>query len=175
MKKTELTIETLVLVAVWDSPFIFQGCFKITELSEETPVLYFFRCQSNHQKQMDILNNDFSQTDYEFTHLYNDLGLIQFNTQEQAQEDALYVLKYALHRTLGEMLSRKSLQFTSIDDMAMQSFINQITPILSGDATLPAADHIGFAVAMDFCPTEETGVLAASVLLAKLSNQLKKH
>ncbi|WP_289781858.1 hypothetical protein [Legionella lytica] len=26
-----INVETLVLVAVWDTPFIFQGCFKITD------------------------------------------------------------------------------------------------------------------------------------------------
>jgi hypothetical protein len=29
---TGINVETLVLVAVWETAFIFQGCFKITEL-----------------------------------------------------------------------------------------------------------------------------------------------
>ena len=164
-KRIALNVETLVLVAVWEKPFIFQGCFKIRELHEENESLFFFRCQSRHFQQMDILHHDFSPHDYEFTHLYNEMGLIPLKELEKAQEDALYALKYALHITLGEMLSSRAMHFTSIDDMAMQVMIQKITPILKGESMLPEESHIGFAVAMDFCPKEETGQLAALALL----------
>ncbi|KTD07363.1 hypothetical protein [Legionella jamestowniensis] len=167
-KFTGLTIETLVLVAVWENPFVFQGCFKITNLLGNTPVLFFFRCNSLYEAQTDILDHDFSPEQYKFTHLYNERGLIQLNTLNQVQENALYLLKYALHVTLKEMLSSRKLHFTAIDDMAMHAFINKIQPILNQDLRLPEEEHIGFAVAMDFCPEEETGLLAALTLLRQL-------
>ena len=171
-KFTDLNVETLVLVAVWEKPFVFQGCFKITELNGQNRVLFFFRCQSSHVEQINILHNDFSAHDYEFTHLYNELGLIQLNTLNQTQKYALYILKYALHTTLREMMLSRKQHFTSIDNIAMQAMINKITPILNRVSNFPEEeDHIGFAVAMDFCPKEEQGLLAVSALLAKLGNQ----
>ena len=166
-----LNVETLVLVAVWEHPFVFQGCFKITELQRDNTVLFFFRCQSGHLKQADILDHDFSPAYYEFTHLYNEFGLVQLNNLNHVQEDALYLLKYALHITLEEMLSSRKLHFTSIDDMAMQALINKVKPILSRELPLPEEDHIGFAVAMDFFPEEEMALLAALALLSQLKNQ----
>jgi len=172
MKKlTALNIETLVLVAVWNPPFIFQGFFKITELHGENSVLFFFRCQSNHREQMDILHHDFSPYDYELTHLYSELNLIPLDMLDDAQEQALYLLKYALHKTLEEMISSRKLHFASIDDVAMQAMIKKIKPFLNGEIALPDDEHIGFAVAMDFCPIEQAGHLAALTLL----RQLERH
>ena len=169
-KFTGINVETLVLVAVWEIPFIFQGCFKITELQGNDTVLFFFRCQASHVQQSDILHNDFSSEHYEFTHLYNEEGLIQLSNLDLAQEDALYLLKYALHVTLGEMLSNRKIHFTSIDDIAMQALIDKLRPILNRELTLPEEDHIGFAVAMDFRPEEEMALLAALSLLGRLKN-----
>ncbi|WP_133137516.1 hypothetical protein [Legionella rowbothamii] len=165
-----INVETLVLVAVWETPFIFQGCFKITELQGKNTVLFFFRSQARHVYQSDILNHDFSPTHYEFTHLYNEESLIQLSNLTPPQEDALYLLQYALHITLREMLSSRKTHFTSIDDIAMQALINKIRPILNSELTLPKEEHIGFAVAMDFCPEEEMALYAALTLLAKLNN-----
>ena len=170
-----LNVETLVLVAVWENPSIFQGCIKITELYKDKEVLYFFRCQSNHSEQNDILNNDFSSDDYEFTHMYNELGFIQLSITDPAKEYALDMMKYALHITLREMISNRKMHFTSIDDIAMQAMINKIKPILNKELTLPEEEHIGFAVAMDFSPQEEMGYLAVQALLNKLENQEPPH
>ncbi|MDP3268836.1 MAG: hypothetical protein Q8M40_07280 [Legionella sp.] len=171
MKKfTGINVETLVLVAVWETPFIFQGCFKITELQDGDPILFFFRCQTHHTQQTDILYNDFLSEQYEFTHLYNEESQIQLNNLHQTQEDALYLLKYALHVTLGEMITSRKIHFTSIDDIAMQALINKVRPILTSELALPEEDHIGFAVAMDFRPEEEIALLAALCLLGKLKN-----
>jgi hypothetical protein len=173
-KFTGINVETLVLVAVWEPPFIFQGCFKITELQGSNTALFFFRCQTSQVHQSDILHNDFVSEQYEFTHLYNEEGLIQLSNPDQAQEDALYLLKYALYVTLGEMLSSRKTHFTSIDDIAMQALINKVRPILNRELTLPEEDHVGFAVAMDFFPKEEIALLAALVLLCKLKNKNSK-
>ncbi|QDP72718.1 hypothetical protein FOG18_09195 [Legionella israelensis] len=167
-----INVETLVLVAAWENPFVFQGCFKITELHRDNTALFFFRCESRHINQTDILQHAFSPDEYEFTHLYNESGLIQLNILNQAQENGLYLLKYALHITLGEMLSSRKVHFTSIDDMAMQALINKVKPILNRECnTLPEENHIGFAVAMDFCPKDEMALFAALGLLEKLKNQ----
>lgn len=170
-----INIETLVLVAVWETPFIFQGCFKVTELKGEKNCFFFFRCQASHVQQSDILNYDFSPEQYVFTHLYNDTGLIQLSNLETTQGNALYLLKYALHITLGEMLSSRKMHFTSIDDIAMQALINKVKPILNRELTFPEEDHIGFAVAMDFRPQEETALLTALTLLGKLKNKDTKR
>ena len=74
-KTVKITIETFILVAVWDYPFIIQGCFKIYE-QHKSPILLFFRCQSSYSKQADILHCDFSPYHYDLTHLYNEAGLI---------------------------------------------------------------------------------------------------
>jgi len=170
-KLTVLNIETLVLVAVWERPFVFQGCINITEKNSDRNVIFFFRCQSNHLEQHDVVNNDFSLDDYEFTHLYNESGFIQLNTLDPVKDYALDMMKYALHVTLTEMITSRKLHFTSIDDIAMQAMIDKIKPILNKELTIPDDDYIGFAVAMDFCPKEEMGRLAALALLEKLENQ----
>lgn len=169
-KFTGINVETLLLVAVWETPFIFQGCFKITELQGKNTVLMFFRCEAMHMQQSDILNHDFSPELYEFTHLYNEVGLIQLSNLEPAQEDALYLLKYALHITLGEMLTNRKQHFTSIDDIAMRALIDKVRPILNRELALPEEDDIGFAVAMDFRPEEEMALSAALTLLRKFKN-----
>lgn len=165
-----INVETLLLVAVWEPSFIFQGCFKIAELQGKNTVLFFFRCQARHVQQSDIINHDFLPELYEFTHLYNEAGLIQLSNLDPAQEDALYLLKYALHITLREMLTNRKMHFTSIDDVAMRALIDKVRPILNRELTLPEEDHIGFAVAMDFRPEEEIALSAALTLLGKLKN-----
>lgn len=174
-KLISLNVETLVLVAIWENPSIFQGCIKITTPHKDKEVLYFFRCESNHSEQNDILNNDFSSDDYKFTHLYNELGFIPLSVTDPTKEYALNMMKYALHVTLIEMISNRKVHFTSIDDIAMQAMINKITPILNKELTLPEDDHIGFAVTMDFSPQEEMGYLAVQALLNKLENQEQPH
>ena len=167
-KRVSLHVETLVLVAVWENPFIFQGYIKVTDRHKDQEVLYFFRCQSHHRTQTDILNHDFFSNDYEFTHLYNESGCIQLSFIDPTTEYALDMMKYALHITLREMISSRKIHFTSIDESAMQAMINKIKPILNKQLTLPDDDHIGFAVAMDFSPQEENGRLAALALLKNL-------
>lgn len=162
-----LNVETLVLVAVLESPFIFQGCFKITELQKDTTVLYFFRSLSSHTQQNEIINYDFSSDDYELTHLYNESGFISLETKNPVDDYVSYMLKYALHITLKEMISNQKIHQTSIDDIAMEAMINKIKPILNKKYVLPEEDYIGFSVAMDFNPKEEIGRLAALTLLNK--------
>lgn len=88
---------------------------------------------------------------------------------------ALYMLKYALHVTLKQMITNRKLHFLSIDDSAMQAMINRIKPILNKELILPEEDYIGFAVAQDFSPQEEMGHKAALTLLNHLQMQEKTH
>jgi hypothetical protein len=157
-----ISIETLVLVAVWKNPFVFQGCFKIIDQSRDTKKYIFFRCECNLSEKVDVIDQDFSPYDYQFTHLYNESELIQLDTQEHA----LYLLKYALRTTLVEMITNQRHYLVSIDDIAMQSIIKQIQPVLN--QTIPWSQEdtgIGFAVSMDFCPEEEMGQAAVLDLL----------
>ncbi|PJE10767.1 MAG: hypothetical protein CK430_09740 [Legionella sp.] len=66
-----------MLGAVWETPFIFQGCFKVTELKRKKNCFFYFRCQASNVQQSDILNYDFSPEQYVFTHLYNETGEIK--------------------------------------------------------------------------------------------------
>lgn len=178
-KYVNLSVETLVLVAVWENPFIFQGCFTITQLPKGNKLLFFFRCQSNHKEQSDILSHDFTSEAYVFTHLYNESEFIPLEVEgaDTIKEYALDMLKYALHITLKEMILSRKLHFTSVDDIAMQAMINRIKPILNKQLALSDVpdEPVGFAVAMDFCPQEQMGHLAALALLEKLQNLKQAH
>lgn len=172
-KNTSLTlnIETLILVAVWQQPFIFQGCFQITQSRKEEKVLFFFDANQIMQSKS-IFIRSFSLSN---THLYNELGLILLNSLKHSQENALYILKYALHTTLKEMLSSRKLHFTAIDETAMQALINKVRPILDKELSLPEEEHIGFAVTMDFYAQEEITLTAATVLLNQFKNAHPAH
>lgn len=76
-------------------------------LYKNKEILYFFRCQSNHREQNDILNNDFSSDDYEFTQLDNESGCIQVSVTNSTKEYALDMKKYALHVTLREVIASR--------------------------------------------------------------------
>lgn len=166
-----ISIETLVLVAVWKTPFVFQGCFKIIDQSRNTKKFIFFRCECNFAEKMDVIDQDFSPYDYQFTHLYDESELVQLN----AQEHALYLLKYALRSTLVKMITNQRHNLVSIDDVAMQSIIKQIQPVLNQATAWSQEDTcIGFAVSMDFCPEEEMGRAAVLDLLGTTGSKNKK-
>ena len=67
----ELNIETLVLVAIWENPFIFQGSFAITNKGDYSKKSLVFRCECDLEDKIDIVEMDFSPINYKFTHLYN--------------------------------------------------------------------------------------------------------
>ena len=161
-KYTNISIETLVLVAVWERPFVFQGCFKIVARHREIKKFIFFRCECNLMEKMDVNDQGFSPDDYQFTHLYNEFELVHLAMNEHA----LYLLKYALRTTLSKMITNLTHYFVSIDDVAMQSIVKQIQPVLNQASLWSEDDNgIGFAVAMDFCPEETMGQAAVLGLL----------
>jgi hypothetical protein len=70
-----ITIETILLVAIWDEPFIFQGFFKIASQDKQQDILYFFKCINTDLSQLQIKQGDFVPRDYEFNYIYNQISL----------------------------------------------------------------------------------------------------
>lgn len=166
-----ITIETLVLVAIWNRPFIFQGCFQICGPQGQKKRRLFFRCECHKYSQSELTDQDFSPEDYDFTHLYNEAEAPQLANDSEAEEYALYLLKYALNSTLIQMITRSKQSFVSIDDEAMQSLVKRMEPFLCGELSFSQEEQdIGFAVAMDFHPAEDMGRSAVRALLGNDGN-----
>jgi hypothetical protein len=168
MKKNKfsLNIETLVLVAIWNNPFIFQGSFSITNTKNDSIQLLFFRCECSLNNKMDILDSKFSPYDYKVTHLYDSQSRIHLSNINDDIEQALYLLKYALKETLQKMLSKPNHYLIHIDEIAMSSIEQQITDhLLHHREKRIDNDNIGFAVSIIFTPTESVGKKAALTLL----------
>ncbi len=73
---------------------------------------------------------------------------------------------------LGKIIEDKRL--LNLIGMTLRSGVMKdgvITPTI----TLPDDDYIGFSVAMDFCPKEDMGRLAALALIKKLDCQVRLH
>lgn len=163
---TSINIETLILVAVWNQPFVFQGSFKIFDKNKHTERVLFYRCESKRAEKMDILEHEFSPYDYQFTHLYQVTDTHQHDFLDKRTDDALYLLKYALHSSLTKMITDKKQYLTYIDEMALISISKRISQVLNQGISMEEDEEIGFAVAMDFNPSEETGQAAVVNLLA---------
>lgn len=161
-----LNIETLVLVAVWNSPFVFQGGFNIANAQDNSKKLLFFRCECHLENKMDLLDVDFSSHDYTFTHLQSDQSAICLENNNDELEQALYLLKYALKETLKKMIINPKQHLIQIDTVAMSSIFQQIKDHIDchGQKNIDY-DDIGFAVSIDFTPTENVGRNAALTLL----------
>jgi hypothetical protein len=162
---TPINIETLILVAVWDQPFVFQGSFKILDKNKHQEHFLFYRCESLKAEKMDILEHEFSPYDYQFSHLYRVSEQSQIEFSDSLTEDALYLLKYALHITLTQMMTNKKHYFTYIDEIALISISKRIKSVLNKGVNSQENEDLGFAVAMDFNPLEPVGQQAVLVLL----------
>jgi hypothetical protein len=163
---TPINVETLILVAVWESPFVFQGSFKIIDKSRHTERFIFYRCECNKLAKTDILKEDFSPYDYQFTHLYrvaSDHSQIEF--MGQLIDDALYLLKYALYTSLTQMIRSTKHYFTYIDEVALLAISKKVGGVLQKGLDIQEDQDLGFAVSMDFNPSESLGQAAASALL----------
>lgn len=170
MRFTHINIETLILVAIWDQPNIFQGCFKISTLKSEREEYFFFRCELSHS--IDFFVHEFYPDDYCFTHFYCTEEQLDLDNGGESIEYALYILKYALYITIKEMLAHRNQkhQFLYMDDIVLESLIQKIKPILNQNSLWSEGmKEIGFAVAMDFCPQEEMAEIAVQTLLSHFS------
>ena len=171
LEMTPVKIETLVLAAVWKYPFIFQGYFKIAKNGSQNYQLLLFRCEYIKSNQMDVIDDDFSPYDYHFTALYNEPNSLTLDSLSQNKDD-IYLLKYALHTTLCQMIKNTKHHFVSMDEIAMQSIIKIIQPSFSPESLSIQTDNaIGFAVSMDFSPAEKTGQSAVLALLGKINTK----
>lgn len=169
-----INVETLVLVAVWRSPFIFQGSFKILARDNNNEYLIFYRCECRKAHQTDILEDEFSPFDYQFTYLYTSSVKFHDNILNQLSENAIYLLRYALHVTLSKMLTNKMQNYIYFDEMALVSLSERIKQKFSEGKHFEIEEEIGFAVAMDFNPQEHTGFEAVNSLLSCLPVELNE-
>ena len=162
---TPINIETLILVAVWESPIVFQGSFKILDKNRHREHFLFYRCEYAKVEKMDILEQDFSPYDYHFTHLYRVSAEGQLEFSETLAEDALYLLKYALHISLTQMITNNKQYLTYIDEIALISISKRIQSVLKEGVNVSRIQDLGFSVAMDFNPSEPLGQQAVNALL----------
>lgn len=168
---TSINIETLILVAVWTSPFIFQGTFKIFDKDNANEHLVFYRCECNKSDKTDILEDEFSSFDYQFTHLYTDTIQFQENLLNELSENAIYLLQYALYVALTKMITNNKQNCIYIDEIALLSLTKRIKQVFNERKDLEVEEEIGFAVAMDFNPQEHTGLEAVRNLLSILRSE----
>jgi hypothetical protein len=157
------SIETTLLVAVWENPTIFQGYFKIIPPNSVQEFFIFYRCLLEDYPQEQIREQEFFPEKVQFTHLYNHLGIM--HQTEQLDKDALYLLKYALFVTVGQMLSNSRHLLAYIDEIALNSLVKRTITLLQEPTTSKTHEDLGFAVSMDFQPMEETSSKALLALL----------
>ncbi|HHF7345127.1 TPA: hypothetical protein ACPSKB_001545 [Legionella feeleii] len=162
---TSINIETLILVAVWEKPFVFQGCFKLTDKNKHKQRLLFFRCECDRVDQVELLEENFPIHHYHLTHLHDEFSHIQLQSTDDSAADALYILQYAIHTTLQKMLTNSKQHLTAIDEITLKSISRRIEPILNHASWSNEENELGFAVAMDFRPHNETSQKAVLLLL----------
>lgn len=172
MQAISLNIETMILVAVWENPFVFQGSFNVTNKHDNTKKLLFFRCECYLKNKADI-QNEFLSHDYKFTHLYNEKYAISLSSENEL-EQALYLLKYALKSTLEKLINNPKQHLIYVDEVAMSRIANQAKDYMINKKKDINDNDIGFAVSIDFVPNENSGKMAASALL-KICDFRKKN
>ncbi|HHL3492280.1 TPA: hypothetical protein ACQ53F_001102 [Legionella pneumophila] len=166
---SSINVETLVLVAVWKFPFVFQGSFKIFDRDNNKEYLILYRCEYTKAYQTDILEDEFFPLDYQFTYLYAGSVKLDDNILNQLSENAMYLLRYALHLTLSKMLTNKRQNNIYIDEIALNSLTECIKQKFDEGKNFEIEADIGFAVAMDFNPQEQTALEAVRNLLSCLA------
>lgn len=171
MQTISLNIETLILVAVWKTPFIFQGCFNVTNRHDNSRHLLFFRCECYLKNKADF-QNEFSPQDYQFTHLYNEKSAISLDSGHEF-EQALYLLKYALKAALEMLVNDPKHYLVHVDEVASSSLANQARDYMLNKKQDLVDKALGFAVSIDFIATENSSKIAAYGLL-KLCDFIKK-
>ncbi len=163
---TPINIETLILVAVWESPAIFQGSFNIIDKKSHMEHLIFFRCECEKATKTEILEDDFSPYDYQLTHLYRIVEQGQCEFLPYLTDDALYLLKYALYVSLTQMIRNDKYDLPYMDEVALVIISERVEKVLKEGQNTQDDAYLGFAVAMDFNPSESLGEAAVTSLLA---------
>lgn len=170
---TNLKIETLVLVAIWERPFIFQGRFNVHTLEGDLIQTLYFRIECTLKDKRSISEKKFSPRHYHFTHLLNEQCKIDLNTPNHGLELALYILKHSLKLTLEKMIRKPTQCLAYADEIAMSSITKQIEYYVINRENKDLDDHIGFAVSVDFKPSETMSQAAALFLLT--IDQFSEH
>jgi len=159
-------IETTILVAVWSEPIIFQGYFKITlhEASSESFIFYRAVCEAYHQEN--FLDEEFFPDQFQFSHIYNQSGIIK---KQIIEPDAVYLLNYALFITVTQMLKNKKQYLTYIDEVALNAIMERTSIIINKPVHTKLHDDLGFSVNMNFQAREKNSedALTALIQLAK--------
>lgn len=153
-----ISIETLIVVAIRDKTNVFQGMWTIAPEGNDTKHYYFYRCEADEKFT--------SPSELEITELYvfGPNGLTD-TSSELTQADALYLLKYALFETVILMdASSKGKPLFSIDQ-DLGDMVERLLPEFNKDQLLTLPDEIGFAASIDFKPDDEIGVNAAKLLI----------
>lgn len=160
-----IKIETLVLVAIWQSPFVFQGVFSITAINADVQGFLFFRCLYPNSHSAMHIDNAFSSEAYHFSHLYNEQEQIALDTLDEGMLYTLYILKYALHLTLLEMANSSRQCRSVLDEEAMDAIIQRFSPMIQqGESLMNKQEEVGFAASMDFYPKERMARMAVNAL-----------
>ncbi len=154
-------IETTILVAVWSNPVIFQGYFKIVPSESSKEYFIYFRALCEEYQQEHFIQEEFYPDQLLFTHLYNQMGI----AQKETTEDALYLLKYALYTTVTQMLKNKKHYFTYADEVALSSLIKRTALIINEPHETKVHEDLGFAVNMHFQAQEKSSEEALLALL----------
>jgi hypothetical protein len=170
-----LVIETLILVAIWEKPFIFQGYFFITSKQTSLRQYLWFRCEYHKAGCVDEIDDAFSFDDYVFTEVYNEDTTIQWCDGDWQYEQPLHALKYALHTTLQLMLRRHQKKTLIMDEVAINNIVTQFKNHQFNSNAYAKMVDIGFAVSMDFNPTEAVGQQVALMLLGETSLNNRIH
>lgn len=164
-----LKIETLILVAVWDNPYLFQGLFSITDANCTVNKQYLFSSQCNTE----CCNNqryDAKADELDFVKLYELDNDSLITPQRLVHSDsALYVLKYALNETIKLLAQKPDNQPVYLDTHAFKQLNFQLFQSAQcGDASHLPQD-IGFAATIDFSPSDPDGIRATKMLLPPLN------
>ncbi|RUR13366.1 hypothetical protein [Legionella sp. km772] len=155
-------IETTVLVAVWSKPIVFQGYYKITQPNPKNELFLYYRAVCEDYYQDDFLNEDFFPDQVEFTHLYNQQGII--NKHNNAKE-AVYLLKYPLFVTVTQMLKNQKQYLTYMDEIALNALIERTTALINNPVDTKLHEDLGFSVEMNFKAAEKESEAALKSLI----------
>lgn len=167
MNYTPIDIKTLIIVAKWSHPTIFQGFFSITRKESNLENILIFRCECYKNHKFEILDQEFFAEDYQFTYLQDENKSLELISTNATNDCALNILKYALELTLKELVKKPD-PILFADELAIQSITHQALSIMMQRKQSDGAEHIGFEVATPFNPSEKTTQNAVELLLGKM-------
>lgn len=151
-----LSIETFILVAIWDEPAFFQGKFTLTRPGYSLSKHYLFSCYQHHNPQ---------QQQFELSQLYEIIN-DSLNTPRWIEngDNALYVLSYALKQTIELLKQKPGTRPIYFDAQALKQLNHQLIKLESASDEYHPPSEMGFAATIDFNPKDKIGQHAAQQL-----------